>query len=107
MDSHEELLSLCRRCTARVSNPADQDEYGTGFFVAPSVLLTCAHVVRSVQNRAASATVEWDKRSYRASIERYLDESYPDLALLKVSNIDTHPCVYLNDAVGLGDSLYS
>jgi len=107
MDSREELLALFRRCTARVSDPADRDEHGTGFFVAPSLLLTCAHVVKSVQNRAASVTVEWDEHSYTASIEQCLDESYPDLALLKVANIDNHPCVYLNDAVDLNDSLYS
>jgi len=107
MDSREELLALFRRCTARVSDPADRDGHGTGFFVAPSLLLTCAHVVKSVRNRLASVTVEWNEHSYTASIEQCLDESYPDLALLKIANIDNHPCAYLNDGVDLNNSLYS
>ena len=107
MDSHEELLALFRHCTVRVSDPANRDEHGTGFFVAPSLLLTCAHVIKSVQGRLASVTIEWNERSYTASIEQCLDESYPDLALLKVASIDNHPCVYLNAVVNLSDSLYS
>ncbi len=37
------LYELLRRCTVRLSASGIQ---GTGFFVAPDLILTCAHVVK-------------------------------------------------------------
>jgi Trypsin-like peptidase domain/TIR domain len=108
MDHSEQLLALFRRCTARVSDRQSPDERGTGFFVAPGLLLTCAHVVKESWDRADSVAIEWEGRSYTASLERYLDAEFPDLALLKiVQKIGAHPCVYLHESVDLNDKLYS
>ena len=38
------ITKLLEQCTLRVSVPGG---HGTGFFVAPQLILTCAHVVKS------------------------------------------------------------
>ena len=42
------LYELLRQCTVRVSVPK-KIRHGTGFFVAPGMILTCAHVVKDAQ----------------------------------------------------------
>jgi hypothetical protein len=79
---------------------------GTGFFVAPGRILTCAHVVEDMHDKAAPIDIEWDGKPYPATILDYRAKPYPDLALLQVKPGD-HPCVYLNGAIEVGDTLYS
>jgi len=112
MDSlGEQLIELLRRCTVRLSVSGG---HGTGFFVAPGTILSCAHVVKLAQEAGKSVTAYWNGQSYTASIERYLAEThpelqmlYPDLALLKVDKLSDHPCVYLHEEAHLGDKFYS
>jgi hypothetical protein len=69
---------------------------GSGFFVAPGFVLTCAHVVL---DRGAEVTVLWGERELSVSAitlhppggaDDY--HPFPDLALLQVAVRD-HPCV--------------
>ncbi len=39
----EQLIELVRRCTVKLLVPGG---HGTGFFVAPGTILSCAHVVK-------------------------------------------------------------
>lgn len=107
MDSMEQLQSLLHLCTVRLADLRNPDERGTGFFVAPGLILACAHVVENAQRSKTSVSVRWADQSYTAKIERFLDKPYPDLALLKVDNLVNHPCVYLHEKVQAGDNLYS
>jgi hypothetical protein len=107
MNDSEQLLALFRRCTALIRGRQPADEQGTGFFVAPGLLLTSAHVAKSSWERADSVVIEWNGDAYTAAIQQCLDEKYVDLALLKIEQIGAHPCVYLHEKVGLGDKLYS
>jgi Trypsin-like peptidase domain/TIR domain len=107
----EQLIELLRRCTVRLSVPGG---HGTGFFVAPGTILSCAHVVKPAQEAKKSVTAYWNGQAYAASIQRYLAEThpelqmlYPDLALLKVDKLSDHPCVYLHEKAHLGDKFYS
>ena len=52
-----ELVSLLRRATVRLVDPADPTHWGTGFFIASDVLLTCWHVARDVADHRL--LVEW------------------------------------------------
>jgi len=105
MDQSEQLIPLFESCTARISVESVR---GTGFFVAPQFLLTCAHVVENVQNATSSVMVQWKGKSYTANIVHLSPTSYPDLALLNVENIPSnHPCVFLHKAVSIDDPLYS
>ncbi len=90
--------------------------HGTGFFVAPGLILTCAHVVEAVHKSTGSVTAYWNGQSHPASLQHFLSEQhstlqmqYPDLALLKVNALVTtnHPCVYLHSQAHLDDKMYS
>ncbi len=107
----EQLIDLLRGCTVRLSVSGG---HGTGFFVAPGTILSCAHVVKPAQEAKKAVTAFWNGQAYTASIQRYLGEThselqmlYPDLALLKVDKLSDHPCVYLHEEAHLGDKFYS
>ena len=102
--SSYDLLELMRRCTVRVTQGSG---HGTGFFVAPGFLLTCAHVVEAAHTHASPVEVRWDQRSWRAQIVTFLANPYPDLALLHIEDVQDNPCVYLHRDVNVGHDLYS
>jgi tetratricopeptide (TPR) repeat protein len=79
--------------------------WGTGFFVAPGWILTCAHVVQEANGEPVQ--VGWQKRELAAVVARSLPNSY-DLALLQVecpSDVKP-PCVYLDEEIRSRDPLY-
>ncbi len=95
------LYELLRQCTVRVS-VLKKIRHGTGFFVAPGMILTCAHVVEDAQPNEVE--VSWQDEPHPAqSIKRQQDY---DLALVRV-NVSDHPCVYLHDEPMLRDPVAS
>ncbi|WP_327588224.1 trypsin-like peptidase domain-containing protein [Nonomuraea sp. NBC_00507] len=78
---------------------------GTGFFVAPRVVLTCAHVVDGEEGVVRG---QWQG----SQVEFRLDNSYrgddpPDLAALHLETPLDHPFVALAPSVLPGDYLWS
>ena len=111
--SEEQLLELLRQCTVKLVVTRG---HGTGFFVSPGTILTCAHVVDADQKNNRDVTVQWHGQSFTASIQYLLSEmhsglrvQYPDLALLKFDDpkIINYPCVYLHPEAHLDDKMYS
>ncbi|MCT7983229.1 serine protease [Laspinema sp. A4] len=94
-----QLYELFRECTVRLKTPSD---YGTGFWVAPGLILTCTHVVKGADINLIQ--VCWQEEIYIPDRVEPLSE--PDLALLSLP-IDHHPCVYLDEEVKPGHKLYS
>jgi hypothetical protein len=100
------VLDLLPDCTVRlVVNGIAAT--GTGFFVAPGYLLTCAHVVQTADGSLPQITATWQGQDYTASLVRATSGDYPDLALLQISYPPAHPCVYLFDGAVAGDDLYT
>ena len=98
------LENLLQQCTVKLSLP-ERTGWGTGFFVAPGWILTCAHVVPEANGQPVQ--VQWQKIELEAIVERSLPDPY-DLALLRVSwsaNCNP-PCVYLDEEVRSRDPLY-
>lgn len=81
---------------------------GTGFFVAPGMILTCAHVVNPNQEKLPIKVVYKNKTYVPAKISRedIFPGDYPDLAILKVK-IGNHPCVYLDGEYAENHEFYS
>lgn len=81
---------------------------GTGFFVAPGKLLTCAHVVRGAQADGSGLLVEYAEETLDVTSVLSLDSEYPDLALVTVTKTE-HPCVELatDEEPTTGDALYT
>jgi S1-C subfamily serine protease len=93
------LIALFRQCVVRVGDEAGSFR-GTGFFVAPGLVLTCAHVVHG----AAGLRVRWRDRTVAVGVVRAepplesvpdpADYPLPDLAVLEVEGAQAwgHPC---------------
>jgi Trypsin-like peptidase domain len=99
----EHLYKLLEQCTVKLTIGQSQ---GTGFFVAPGLILTCNHVVREAGE--ISIDVMWNNQKNLAQAK--VDKSFPDcdLALLKVDppiNVE-QPCVYLGEEFQPFDKLY-
>ena len=106
MQYKDALPYLLSRCTARLVVNSGA-EYGTGCFVAPGYLITCAHVVNEAYQDHGRIDALWDGQKYAATIEKITSQAYPDLALLKIDGISDHPCAYLYGAISLGNNLYT
>lgn len=91
------------KCVARIYAG---DATGTGFFVAPGQLLTCAHVMAAAKGKPARLRVEYAGTVYAARLLRMLDGPFPDLALLSV-DVPNHPVVLLSPEVAPGTRLYA
>ena len=117
--SEEEFLRHLKDCTAAVLDGSGVK--GTSFFVAPGLLITCAHVVYGLGDRI---NIRWKNNPAVAFVERVgnprsliesrkTDSPDPDLALLRLTDTGfgpdvTPPCVLLEDEIPkLTDSLYS
>jgi HEAT repeat protein/DNA polymerase III delta prime subunit len=98
-----QLEDLLQHCTVKLFIPG-QIGWGTGFFVAPGLILTCAHVVRE---SSGSVQVWWQEITLEALVEQSLADPY-DLALLRVTlTADVNPpCVLLAEEVRSRDPLY-
>ncbi|MFF1641749.1 trypsin-like peptidase domain-containing protein [Streptomyces sp. NPDC058246] len=83
---------------------------GSGFFVGPGLVLTCAHVVGSAD---APVTARWRGRELSLTAEPEWfrptgpDGSGADLALLRAPEGLDHPVVCLAEAIEPGDDLWS
>jgi len=93
------MYNLFRDCIVRLRTPSDR---GTGFFVAPGILLTCHHVVGKTE--PGEIEVNWHDSSYRSWKVDTIEQL--DLVLVWVE-IAGHPCVYLDRDAQPGDELYS
>lgn len=93
---------LVYRCTVLLKVLNGQ---GTGFFVAPGLILTCAHVIKSANNNCELITIVHHSNFSVADIHS-LETPYPDLALLRINSCE-HPCVYLDASVNPGDKLFA
>ena len=92
-------------CTVKIAIPG-QTGWGTGFLVAPGLVLTCAHVVKSL-DYDGHALLYWHQE--KGSTEAKIVQVAPplDLALLQfIPSSSDLPCVYLDTAITSGNDLY-
>ncbi len=98
----DRLEDLLRACTVRLTGSRGS---GAGFFIAPGIVMTSAHVAGDTEG----LTVRWERDgeptlevalsrgvSVLASRGRSipaLEHDYPDVALLKVTGLPDHHCV--------------
>ena len=99
----QSIYDLVTDCTVRITAGNSQ---GSGFFVAPGLVLTCAHVIEPAQQGGEAIQCAWQGKTYPAEIYAYRDVAYPDLALLKVG-VPNHPCVLLAGSAEPFSNLYS
>ncbi|MCD6273875.1 MAG: trypsin-like peptidase domain-containing protein [Deltaproteobacteria bacterium] len=94
------LENLVQECSVKVAD-------GTGFFVAPGWILTCAHVV---ENLTADQINIHHKNIKGLSVKKILlfKEDPYDIAILEcASGSSDYPCVYLDKIYSPGDPLWT
>jgi len=103
------LETLLRDCTVKLSLP-NQRGWGTGFFVAPGLILTCAHVVKAL-TAPGRVQVRWQQQVNFAEAEVVEQVPELDLALLQLLPETTNltaglPCVCLDEELQAGQEFY-
>ena len=106
--TYQSLDEFLNDCTVRVKT---KDGHGTGFFVAPGLILTCAHVIKDAleNNTPVSAYCKYNHETIsvgQIGTEDVFPGMYPDLALLRVG-ARGHPCVLLGTGFRVHTDLYS
>jgi tetratricopeptide (TPR) repeat protein len=101
----KKIEDLLHQCTVKLTLPSGG--WGTGFFVAPEWILTCAHVVQKANGEPVQVRWQNQENWAKAVVERSLLSPY-DLALLRVTlPTDANPpCVYLDEEILSRDPLY-
>ena len=103
---------LLPRATARVVVEAFGRK-GTGFFAAPGTLVTCKHVLKGLDLAVEESVtlidvIGVDEYRYKVEAVRHVSaDDGEDLAVLRVSPGDRHPCVLLMPGLSTGDTLHA
>ncbi|NEO88675.1 MAG: trypsin-like peptidase domain-containing protein [Spirulina sp. SIO3F2] len=94
---------LLQQCTVKLV-PADSRAWGTGFWVTPNQILTCAHVVKEHEE----ISVEWRGQVWTTVGVEQIVSAPGDLALLQVNPPEGEqpPYVLLDTTFQSGDPLY-
>lgn len=99
----QSLYDLLHRCIVKIVTPEDE---GTGFFVAPGLILTCDHVVDQARQNDSEIKVFWDNRTFTAQVKDFREVEKTDLALLEIG-VKDNPCVLLYEGADPFSKLYS
>jgi Trypsin-like peptidase domain len=106
----QELIKLLQRCTVRVLS----GKSGTGFFVAPGQILTCAHVLNATSARKQTIEFTYLGNEFTGVLEAIRPdpcpeedrEIFPDIALIS-TDLKTTPCVLLQHEFESETEMYS
>jgi len=69
----QSLYELLHNCIVKVVDP--QGSRGTGFFVAPGLILTCAHVVEAAGKQKMPVEISWNGQKIAAQMQELRDVS--------------------------------
>lgn len=99
MDS---LIELLKSCTVQVGDPEEIFGTGTGFFFAPSKIITCYHVI---EDYGSEIPFLYKGQKKTAKLD-FPCEEY-DFAILEVDTIKHNKCVFFDSQIEFGDTLYA
>lgn len=97
MFMRSEQVELLKECTVLLETDVSR---GRGFFVAPGLVVTCAHVVLTGRVR-----MTWGNRQLEGEVAEVSLNA--DLAVLKtIGESPPVPCVFVGDEINVGDVLF-
>jgi len=106
MSNSPDIQDFLIDCTVRVETGGRR---GTGFFIAPGLVLTCAHLIEDAQSGdypSSGVDVYWSGQRYEARMIRYGASPSPNLAVLE-TDLKVHPCAYLFESLRPDDRFYA
>ncbi len=86
------LKKLLLNTIVRIETPS---QVGTGFFIYPGMLVTCAHVVWDEDQVANTIDISFEGKKYKATVQGINQDSYVDVAILQIE-CTNHHCLQLN-----------
>ncbi len=105
---NSDLENLLQKCTVKLSF-SFKEGWGTGFWIAPDLIVTCNHVVEAAGSEK-KIVVSWNKQENftEARTIRFFPKPF-DLAILELisSTSFAGPCVLLDPEVQSDDDLYT
>jgi len=99
------LDQLLKACTVRIEVSGGRSR-GTGFFFAPKLILTCAHVVRKKVGDSVEVFPADSGQPIQAKVRYFFPEQF-DLLILEADTEQQFPCVLLGAEVQPKDSCYT
>jgi hypothetical protein len=99
------LDQLLKACTVKVEISKGKS-YGTGFFFAPKLILTCAHVIKKPVGEFVEIFPDGYAHPIQAQIKHCFSKEI-DLAILQTHAEDSFPCVYLGAEIQPRDLCYT
>ncbi len=96
------MYKFLEKCIVRLVDKNNKG--GTGFFIGPGLIITCAHVL--TENDCSKINAYWEKKECAVVSEPLYYNSDIDVAIIKTELLDT-PFVLLDEKVELGSPLYS
>lgn len=99
------LDQLLKACTVKVEISKGKS-YGTGFFFAPKLILTCAHVIKKPVGEFVEIFPDGYAHPIQAQIKHCFSKEI-DLAILQTHAEDSFPCVYLGTEIQPRDLCYA
>jgi hypothetical protein len=109
-DPRARLRELAADCRVRVGTDITgaPDEGGSGVWIAPGTVLTCAHVVPAGPN--SKIQVGWQEHILTGTVSDQVPDTpaeglwpYPDVAVIVVEDAPQHPCAWLSEAAPVRD----
>ncbi|GEM_PF-2438351 len=103
---NDSQIEFFRECTVRIQSGNSR---GTGFFIAPGLVITCAHVLPTQVLPAPVISIFWKMQQLQAEI--FIEYAEIDLVLLQVREIPLNiPCVHASleaDITNTDDSFFT
>ncbi|NER80258.1 MAG: trypsin-like peptidase domain-containing protein [Leptolyngbya sp. SIO1D8] len=104
--NHITLEQLTEACTVRIRTSGKKHGHGTGFFIAPGYIITCAHVVRQAAEQEIFVLARKNEKETPAKlVYSFLPEV--DLAILQVNAKFTSSCVYIGNEINSRDHCFT
>ena len=101
---HNELLKLLQDSIVRIK--INDSDFGSGFYITPSLILTCSHVVEDFSKKDRTIPIIWKGTSVSGKVLVNFPKPYPDISLIETDPGDS-PCVWLDHLVELNDQFYT
>ena len=104
------LRALAANCRVRIGIDivSAPEEGGSGVWIAPGTVLTCAHVIPAGRN--SKVQIGWREHVLIGTVTDQVPSKprgnlwpYPDLAVVVVDDAPEHPCAWLSEAPPIRD----
>lgn len=104
--NHATIEQLAENCTVRIKVSRTRNGHGTGFFVAPGYIVTCAHVLDQPPHQEIFFTIRGSDKELPA---RLIHSFAPkiDLAILEANPRSAKLCVYIGHDISPRDLCFS